>query len=71
LSGVEVEDELGRMRSQADDVGLVLALVGDPACDQLLGEDVALEQKLVVGGERVECTLERSGDLRDGVLGLE
>src|SRR5690606_8187648 len=47
-SSVEVERELVRMRSQAHGVDLVLALVLDPRLHDVLGEDVALEEELVV-----------------------
>ena len=57
VTAVVVESELGRMRTQPDGIDLVLALPGDPGGDQLRREDVAREQELVVGLER----LQRSG----------
>jgi len=44
-----------RMRAQAVSIELLRALVRDPHADQIFGEDVAGEQKIVVlleGGER-------------------
>jgi hypothetical protein len=58
-----------RVRAEADRVDLVLALPIDPGVDEVLGEDVALEQEVVVGLERVEHLGERTRDLLDlGVL---
>ena len=54
FSDVEVHLELVRVRSEADRVDLVLGLPLDPGLDEVLGEDVALEQELVVGRERLE-----------------
>jgi hypothetical protein len=65
LLDVVVQRELVRVRPQADRVDLDLALVGDPRRDEVLGEDPALEQVVVVGLERVEHGVERRGHLRD------
>ena len=46
--GVVVQLELVRMRPQADRVDLFRHLAVDPGLDQVLGEDVALEQEVVV-----------------------
>ena len=51
---VVVEGELRRMRAQPHDVDLVLPLPRDPGLDELLREDSALEQELVIDLERVE-----------------
>src|SRR5205085_7715008 len=64
LLGVEVEGELRRMRAEPDEVDLVLALVVDPGADQLVAEDAALRQELVIGFERVERLAERARHLR-------
>src|SRR5687768_12557791 len=64
-SAVVVEGELGRMRAEPDDVDLVLALPVDPRADQVLGEDAAAQQELVVGLERVQRLRERPRHLRD------
>src|SRR5207253_10380764 len=61
---VEVEGELGRVRAKPHDVDLVLALVVDPGADQLLAEDAALREELVVGLECVERLVERARHLR-------
>src|SRR5262245_18397697 len=47
-SGVVVECELVRMRAEPHRVDLVGRLVLDPGLDDVLGEDVALQQELVV-----------------------
>src|SRR5204862_457228 len=60
---VEVQGELGRVRAEPHDVDLVRALVLDPGADQLLGEDAACKQELVVGLERVQGLAERPGNL--------
>ena len=52
-----------RMGAQPDGIDLVLALPGDPRVDQPAAEDVALEQELVVGLERVERLVERTVNL--------
>src|SRR5215207_5189728 len=62
---VVVEVELPRVGTEADGVDLVLALVGEPGVDHVLGEHAALEQELVVGLERGQGVVERAGDLRD------
>src|SRR6476659_6465372 len=62
---VVVEEELGRVRTQPDDVHLVLALPVDPGEDQLLVEHPALRQERVVGLERVERLTERARNLCD------
>ena len=55
---VVIEGELGRVGPQAHRVDLVLALPCDPRLDQLLREDFALQEELVVDLERVECLRE-------------
>src|SRR5947199_1170538 len=62
---VEVEEELGRVRAQPDEVDLVRTLPDDPGPDQLLAEHAALRQGGVVGLERVERVCERPGHLCD------
>src|SRR5581483_3576933 len=70
-SAVVVQGELHRMRPEAHRVDLVLALPRDPGLDEVLAEDVALEQELVVRLERVERLRERPGHLLDAVVVLE
>src|SRR3989475_2031656 len=67
-SNVEVQSELIRVRTQLHRLELLLALVLDPGFDQVLGENSALEQKLVVAFERVQDFLQTSG--RGLYLGL-
>src|SRR3954449_3988852 len=68
---VVVEGELRRMRSEPDDVGLILALVGDPRANQLLAEDTASGQELVVCLQRVQRLVERARHLRHAAVFLE
>src|SRR5262249_28741088 len=58
---VVVQMKLVRMRAQADGVDLLVALVGEPGLDHVLGEDVAAQQEGVVGFQRIECLVERAG----------
>src|SRR5436305_11185285 len=58
---VVIQRELPRMRPQADRVDLLGALVLDPRLDDVLCEDAALQQELVVGLERVQCLTQRAG----------
>src|SRR5207248_7683114 len=44
---------------------LPIYLVLDPGVDDVLGEDIALEEELVVALQLVERLLERPGHLRD------
>src|SRR5882672_9229630 len=67
-SNVEVERELPRVRPQADGVDLVLALVLDPALDEVGREDVTLEEPVVALLEVVEHDVERAGQLLDLLL---
>src|SRR5579859_2283424 len=70
---VVVQAELVRMRAQADGVHFLGALVLDVRAEQFFGEDVALEQELMVLLERGESVVERArhrGDLRE-FLGAE
>src|SRR5690242_1867268 len=60
-SGIEIQRELVRMWPQARLADLTRHLVFDPCLDQVLGEDVALEQELVVALEVVQRLLERCG----------
>ena len=53
------------MRPQRDRVDLVLALVRDVHVDEVLGEDAALEQEVVVDLERVEHLGQRAGEVLD------
>src|SRR5207248_600351 len=71
VSTVVVKGELHRMRPQAYDVDLVLALPVDPRPDELFAEHVALREERVVGLERVERAVERARDLRDAAVVLE
>src|SRR4029453_10268875 len=60
---VVVQVELPRVGAEAAGVSLVLALVGEPGVDHVLGEHAALEQELVVGFERGQGVVEGAGDL--------
>jgi hypothetical protein len=53
------------VRAQPDRVDLVLALVLDPGLDEVPGEDVALQQELVVLLQVVEHDVERARQLLD------
>lgn len=46
---VEVEGELPGVRAQADGINLVFPLVVDPGINGILGEDVPLQEKLMIG----------------------
>src|SRR5579859_7425539 len=71
-SHVVVERELVRMRAQRDLLELLGGLVVDIGLDQILAEDPALEQELVVRLKRREALLQAAGRLRDALalLGL-
>src|ERR1700676_254975 len=47
-SDVVIQRKLIRVRAQADRIDFLFALVPDPGADDVLGEDVALEQELLV-----------------------
>src|SRR5580698_9413065 len=64
-SNVEVEVELVRRRAHPDRIELLVPLEIDPLGERVLGEDVALDQKLVVLLDRVERFLEASRHVRD------
>ena len=53
------------MRVGAHRGDLVDLLVVEPRVDEVLREDVALGEELVVFAQRVEGRLERAGQLRD------
>src|SRR4029453_13319890 len=53
-SGGEVQRELVRMRPEPDGVDLVRHLVVDPGLDDVLGEDVALQEEIVVALQVLE-----------------
>ena len=59
------------MRPQPHNVHLVLPFVVDPGANQLLAEDAAGEQELVVGFERVQGLGEGARHLRDTAVLLE
>ena len=59
------EENSSGMRAQPHGVDLVLPLVRDPGLDQVLREDPAGGEELVVGLERVERLGERARHLRD------
>src|SRR2546423_4839929 len=61
---VVVEREFERVRSHTHRIYLAFALVADPAVDELRREDLALQEKLVVGFERLERLVERAGQRR-------
>src|SRR5262249_46352057 len=58
-SDVEIEGELIGMGPQAQGLDLLLALVPDPGVDDVVGEDLALEQELVVASEHLQGVLQR------------
>src|SRR3954469_18264172 len=60
---VEVERELVGVRTQAEGVHLVLALVVDPGLDDLRREHVALEEERTVALQSLERLVERAGGL--------
>src|SRR5436190_19751985 len=60
-SGVEVEGELGRLRPEADDVDLALALVVDPGTDQLFAEHAAPGPARVADLQSAHRSAERTG----------
>src|SRR5205823_5542504 len=62
---IEVQRELRRGRPQPDRVQLLLDLVLDPGLDHVLGEDVALEEELVILLQLTQRFLERARHLRD------
>ena len=64
-SDVVVHLELVRGRAQADRVDLVGALLVDPRRDQVVGEDAAGGEELVVGLEGLEHRVERARHLLD------
>src|SRR4029077_11555830 len=70
-SAVVVEGELRGMRAEPHDVRLVLALVVDPRADQVLAEDTAGRQELVIVLERLERLRKRARHLRDAPVLLE
>src|SRR5262245_52636698 len=57
---VVIEVELVRVGAQRDRIHLFFPLVTDPSFDHILGEDVALDQKCMIGLQRVECLLQRA-----------
>src|SRR5439155_9818831 len=59
-SDVEVQRELHRSRPEPHRVQLLLHLVLEPGPDHVLGEDVALEQELVVALQLAERLLQRA-----------
>src|SRR5579859_5279416 len=61
LLNVVIQRELVRMRPQPHRVHLLHALVVDVSCQQIFGEDVALEQKLVVVLQGAHRFIERTG----------
>jgi hypothetical protein len=70
LLAVDGEAARRRRRTQPDDGELVLALVVDPGPDQLLAEDPALGEELVIRLEGVEGLTERRRHLRYLAVGL-
>src|SRR5271167_2657341 len=62
---VVIELELVRMGTQTHGVHFLLALVVDVGVQHLLGEDVALEQKLIVASQRIQRVFQRTGHRRD------
>src|SRR3954469_17822716 len=63
-SDIEVQSELGGRRAQPHGIQLALDLVLDPGLDDVLGEDVALEQELVVLLQLAQRLFEGAGHLR-------
>src|SRR5690606_31253307 len=63
-SEVVVERELPGVGTEAHLVDLVGPLVGDPRVDEVVGEDAAGLEEVVVGLQAVEHRLQRAGHLR-------
>src|SRR4029450_4335318 len=51
---VVIEMELVRMRAQPDGIDLLVPLVAEPGFDHVLGENIAAQQKGVIGFERIK-----------------
>src|SRR6476620_4149547 len=60
-SVVVIEVELVRMRPQSDGIELLFALVANPRLHEILSEDAALQQKLVILFERADRFFKRPG----------
>src|SRR6266550_4589862 len=58
---VVIEMELVRMRTQPDGIDLLVPLVAEPGFDHVLGENIAAQQKGVIGFERIKRLLQRAG----------
>jgi len=53
-SNIKVERKFPRMRPQPNGINFVLAFVFDPSINQILGEHVALQEKIMIQLQRVE-----------------
>src|SRR6185312_7325061 len=60
-SDIEIHLKLQRMRAHPKRSNLLLTLVADPAINQLLAEDIALQQEVVIGFEGFQRLLQRTG----------
>ena len=54
---IVIEMELVRMRAQPDGIDLLIPLVAEPGFDHVLGENVAAQQKGVIGFKRIKRLL--------------
>src|SRR4029079_18337556 len=61
---IVVQRELKRMRAHAERRDLAIALVCNPALDQLRAEYVTLEQEVVIGFQRLQRIIERTRQSR-------
>lgn len=64
FSYIEVHAELQRMRAHTHGLNLFFAFVCNPAFDDVRGEDITLEEKVVIGFERFQGIVERAGQRR-------
>src|SRR6516164_5623100 len=58
---VIIKMELVRVRTQPDGIDLLVPLVAEPGFNNVLGEDIAAQQKRVIGFERIQRLLQRAG----------
>src|SRR5262249_5793500 len=64
-SNVVIEEELVRVRAKPDLVDFARALVTEIGLNHVLGEDIPLQEELVIALKGVERLVERSGRLRN------
>src|SRR5215208_5785667 len=58
---VVIKMKFVRMRAQRDGIDLLVPLVAEPRFNDIPGEDIAAQQKRMIGFERVEGLLQRAG----------